>query len=200
MIRMEAKNSIYLFILILFASCGGKTFDSTEEYMKYINDEENGFSQVKEINGVKVKLTFKPTDFMVLQELSNSSNQTVSKESLKNKYDKNLYFVLSYSRDNKELLSTISTSREEYNSIQDALTFGMTRKVSLVNQDRDTIQMIDYNFARTYGMSRSTNLLFIFKRDEILKKSKELIFNVQDIGLAIGDIKFKYSAEIVKEN
>ena len=189
MLIMKKNNLLFFLFFLSFIGCKKEVNLEKSELIDYVNNEDNGFSQTKEINGVKMNLTYRPTDLMVYQEMSNLGNEKkINEDSIKNKYKNNLYFILSYGRDNKEILSTITKSREEFNAIQNTLTFDMLNKVSLVNQDRDTIRLIDYNFPRTYGMSRATSLLFVFERNEILKKSDELLFNVNDIGVGTGDV------------
>lgn len=199
---MKRENKfLLLFILLFLISCKNDLISNEEDLIKHIKDEENGFSITKEINGFRINSIYKPTDLMVLNETSDEANNNVSKiDSLKLKYKENLYFILSYSRDGKELLSTITESREKFNSVQNILTFDMMNRVSLTNQNNDTIPLVDYNFPRTYGMSRSTNAIFVFKRNQVLEESEELIFKVKDIGIGIGDINFKYSADLIKNN
>lgn len=200
--NMKRENKVLLlFILCFLVSCKNDLISNEEDLIKHIKDEDNGFSITKEINGFRINSTYKPTDLMILNETSDDVNSSVGKsDSLKLKYKENLYFILSYSRDGKELLSTITESREKFNAVQNILTFDMMNKVSLTNQDNDTIQLLDYNFPRTYGMSRSTNAIFVFKRNQVLDESEELIFTVKDIGIGVGDINFKYSADLIKNN
>lgn len=191
------KNSLYVLIISCFLSCNLRSDKNHAELLKEVNDEKNGFTQTKEINGVKLSLTYRPTELMVSQELEQIGDIKVSKDSLINKYKKNLYFILNYSKNDKEILSSISESRQKFNEVQNTLTFGMRDKVVLVNNKKDTIPFLDYNFPRTYGMARSTSLLFIFKKDENFDDSNTVTFTVNDIGLGIGDVKFKYSLNTI---
>lgn len=180
-------------------SCNSNYDKNYAELLKDVNNEENGYVQTKEINGVKISLAYRPTELMVSQELEQLGDIKISKDSLKKKYNQNLYFILNYSKNNNEILSSVSESRQKFNEVQNTLTFGMQEKVALLNEKKDTIPLLDYNFPRTYGMARSTSLLFIFKREENLEKSSTLIFSVNDIGLGIGDVKFKYSTDIINQ-
>jgi hypothetical protein len=199
---MGIRNSFFcLFILLSIISCKKEIQAEKSDLIEYIKDEENGLSQTKQINGITMNVTYRPTKLMVYQEIENKvQKNTINEDSITNKYKNFLYFILSYSKDNKELLSTIGSSRESFNNVQNILTFDMINRVALVNEKKDTIRLIDYNFPRTYGISRSNNLLFIFERNKILEKSKELTFMVQDIGIGTGDVKFKYPADVIKDN
>lgn len=191
------KNSLYLLIISCFLSCNLRSDKNHAEILKEVNDEKNGFTQTKEINGVKLSLTYRPTELMVSQELEQQGDVIISRDSLMNKYKNNLYFILSYSKNDNEILSSISESRQKFNEVQNILTFGMREKVALVNNKKDTIPLLDYNFPRTYGMARSTSLLFIFKKEENFNDSNTVTFYVKDIGLGIGDVKFKYSINTI---
>jgi hypothetical protein len=191
MIRNKKKWLFVLSVLLLI-SCK-KTFKSREDYIAYIKDEDNGYSQTKEVNGFKVNLTYKPTELMF--DDTKMSNEKM--DSLKKSYEKVIYFVLSYSKDNKEVLSTISSSRADFNNIQNMLTFRMKEKITLTTENNDTIPMLDYNFARTYGMSRASTMLLVFERSKLLKNKDKLEFNISDIGLGIGDLTFRFNKHII---
>lgn len=198
---MKKNNFSFLALLFVFISCNKNAEIVKKELVDYVKNEDNGLSQTIEVNGVKINLAYRPTDLMVYQEMSvNNEQKKVNKDSIRNKYKNHLYFILSYSRDNKELLSTIATSREEFNNVQNILTFDMRKRICLLNQDKDTIPLIDYNFPRTYGMARANTLLFVFKKDEVFEQSDELIFNVKDIGIGTGDVKFRYNKDIIRNN
>ncbi len=193
------KNSLVVFLLVLFVSSCDKKFDAVEEINDYIKDANHGFSQTKIINGIKINLTYKPSEVVAINEFKNSNYSEKRKDSIKKNYNKYLYFLLSYSKDDKEILSTIPQSREEFNSIQNTLTFEMNDKVTLTNNSQDTIPFIDSNFSRTYGFARSTNILLIFEKNKDFNGSKEIYFNLADIGLQTGDVKFKYTTSIINQ-
>lgn len=191
--KNKIKLTTIIFIMVFIYSCR-KSFATKEELVAHINDEDNGYSQTKVINNVKVNVTYKPSELMVYQEeLTPTEKQ---KDSLLKKYNQSLYFILSYSKEGKEIFSTIKESRSDFNDLQNTLTFGMNKKVSLTTTKKDTVPLIDYNFPRTYGMSRSTTLIFVFKKNEITNNG-ELSFNIEDIGIGTGDIKFKFNSKII---
>lgn len=193
------KNSLLIVILLLVVSSCNKSFDTVEETFTYIQNEDNGYAKTKKINGIDINLTYKPSDLIAGQEFSNNHYSEAKKDSLKKVYNKYLYFVLSLSKNNKEIFSSFPQSREQLNSIQNTLTFEMNKKVSLVNSNKDTIPLIDFNSPRTYGMAKSTNVLFVFERNELVENSDEFYFNLQDIGLETGDVKFKFDETIKKQ-
>lgn len=189
-----------LFILVCFISisaCSSKSFDTKEDLWTYLKDIDNGYLQQKNINGYDFSLFYKPTDLMVELELGqDKSKQKVKK--MREKYQQYMYFTLSMSRDNKELLSTTPKNKQDFGVLVNQLAFGMREKVHLFTQQKDTIKMLDYNYPRMYGMSRSTTMLFVYPREEKYLKEDYLNFTIQDLGTYTGEVKFKISSHKLK--
>jgi len=183
-----------IIILLTITSCT-KTFNSEKELLDYIQDESNGYIHHKTVNGVDFTLLYKPTDLLVKQELGDDMGNKNKIMELRNKYSKYLYFNLSMSVNNKELLSVAPKNRNEFGTMVNQLAFGMKDKVHLYNAKKDTIELLDYVYPRMYGMSHATSMLFVYPRDEKKLKEKELNFTVEDLGLYTGEVKFKINAE-----
>tara|TARA_R110002051_G_scaffold2660_1_gene14298 strand:+ start:39628 stop:40197 length:570 start_codon:yes stop_codon:yes gene_type:complete len=180
-----------------------KSFDSKKDLWNYLIEENNSYLQKKKINGYDFSLLYKPTDLLVEQELGtfNESNLTLRKEKIKilrEKFQPYMYFILSISRDNKELLSTTPKNQQEFGVMLNQLAFGMREKVTLFTSKKDTIKMIDYNYQRMYGMSKSTTMLFIYPKDEKYFKSQYLNFTIQDLGTLTGEVKLKIETIKIK--
>lgn len=187
---MIKRNSLFLILIVIISSCGNKSFDTAEEIVAFISDEDNGYKYSKEVNGVTYSLQYRPTDLMVQQELVGISNE---KEiiRLREKYSKNLYFNLSMSIEGKELLSNTAIDRNKFNQLVNDLVFNMPEKVSLLSAKKDTLSIIDCIYPRMYGMSNSTTILIIYPRDKEILNEEFIYFIVQDLGLNTGEIKFK---------
>lgn len=180
-------------------SCNKKTFNTEKELLTYISDEENGYVQHKSVNGYDFSLLYKPTDLLVKQE----AGSDVTKEEIKNlreKYSKYLYFNLSMSKNNQELLSTAPKDRNEFGAMVNQLAFGMGDKVHLFTKSKDTIELADFIYPRMYGMSQSTTIMFVYPRNKKILDEDYLNFTVEDLGLYTGEVKFKINNNlIVKE-
>ncbi|PHS08073.1 MAG: hypothetical protein COA88_07205 [Kordia sp.] len=179
-------------------SCSNnETFESEQELWGFIKDPANEYTQNKSINNVDFQLLYKPTDLLVQQELGDKvSDSLIGK--LRNKYNKQLYFSLSMSSNNKELLSSLPKNRAEFGIMVNDLAFGMKEKVYLINQQKDTIMMLDYVYPRMYGMSKSTNILFVFNKNEDKIKSEYLNFTLSNMNIETGDVKFKIPTKIIE--
>lgn len=193
------KNKLFFFILLfVFFGCNGLP-DNLEELKEYVANPNNGYIVDKEVNEVQIKAMFRPTKLMVLQELENyDAVGNREKDSLFKKYNSAYYFLLSFQKDNNEILTSVAGSREEFNNLQNNLTFKMNELVFLTN-GKDTLNMIDFISPRTYGMSKSTNVLMVFKKDSKKISNDTFELNVKDVGLATGDITFKFPTKLIED-
>jgi hypothetical protein len=189
--------SLLLFFFLLLTSCANKTFNNEQELWTYLKNPDNGYLQQKNINGYDFSLLYKPTDLLVAQELGEDTSKE-KKTALREKYQKQLYFTLSMSRNGKELLSTTPKNRQEFGAMVNQLAFGMGEKVHLFTQNKDTLELLDYNYPRMYGMSQSTTMLFVYPRDEKQLREETLNFTIQDLGTYTGEVKFKIETDKIR--
>ncbi len=192
-----AGSLVLLLSLVCLISCKQNTFDSEKELWTYLKEEKNGFQQHKTVNGIDFTLTYRPTDLLVKQELGEAVTGEAI-DSLRTKYRQFLYFNLSMSQNNKELLSTVAGSRAQFGAMVNQFAFGMGDKVHLFTREKDTIPLLDYVYPRMYGMSNSTSMLFVYPRDEKITGSEYINITVEDIGLGTGDITFKIPVKTIK--
>jgi len=203
---VEAKVGISLVLcFVLCFSCNNSTFKNETELLTFLKDETNGYIQHKTINGVDFSLMYRPTDLLVNQELgtsttlSNRSDATKERiKHLRDKYSKYMYFNLSMSMNNQELLSTAPKNRNEFGAMVNQLAFGMGDKVHVFTQSKDTLELADYVYPRMYGMSRATTMMFVYPRDADKLDQDNLNFTIADLGLYTGEVKFKIPTKLLK--
>jgi hypothetical protein len=191
MLNMIIRNSIYLLLILVITSCGSKTFDSTDELLEYISNEDNNYKYSKSVNGVEYVLQYRPTDLLVQQELGDENKDKNEIEKLRKKYSKFLYFNLSMSMNNKELLSNVVSDKEQFGQMVNDLAFNMDDKVHVFTPQKDTLAMTDFVYPRMYGMTNSTTILIVYPRDKEFLKEEYLNFTIEDLGLYTGEVKFK---------
>lgn len=193
------KKSFFLFVIVFVVSCSSKTFSNKEDLWQYLRDEDHGYLQTKKVNGYKFSVLYKPTDLLVEQELDSSTAPEKIMQ-LRDKYKKYLYITLSISKNNKELLSVTPKNRQEFGTMVNELAFGMGNKVYLYTPKKDTLDMLDYNYPRMYGMSKSTTMLFVYPREKKYLAEDYLNFTIGDLGTYTGEVRFKIDTEkIVNE-
>lgn len=184
----------YLFyiLILLLLNCTSKTFESTDSIWVYLKDTDNGYLHKKSVKGYDFSLLYKPTDLLVYQELTEKERDDEKRiEELRDKYRQYIYFTLSISRGNKELLSVTPRNRQEFGKMVNDLAFGMGNKVHVFTPKKDTLELLDYVYPRMYGMSQATTMLFVYPRDKKYLKEKYLNVTIQDLGTYTGEVKFK---------
>ena len=193
------KSLLLGFLGILIIGCQGhKTFNTEDDLTMYLHEESNGYTQHKTINGVEYTLLYRPTDLLVKQELGDASATETQVQTSREKYNKYLYFNLSMSKNNKELLSVAPKHQNEFGAMVNQLAFGMDQKVHLFTQSKDTLEMADFIYPRMYGMSRATTIMFVFPRETEPLNEDYLNFTIEDLGLYTGEVKFKIDTKKIK--
>jgi len=191
------KNSLLSLLLLLIISSCTKTFDTQEEMNDFIKDEDNGYNYKKTIVGVDYVLQYRPTDLLVKQELGDEIDVT-QLEKLRQKYNKYLYFNLSMSKNNQELLNGVARDKAKFGQMVNELAFGMEEKVHLYTPEKDTLAMADFIYPRMYGMSNATSIMIVYPRETKFMNQDYLNFVIEDLGLDTGDIKFKLNMQALQ--
>jgi hypothetical protein len=191
-----ARNSLLLLLLIFISSCG-HTFETPEEMTAFIADEDNDYQYKKKVNDVDYVLQYRPTDLLVKQELPEKYNpQQV--EALRAKYSKYLYFNLSMSKNNQELLNGMARDKQKFGQMVNDLAFGMDEKVHLYTPEKDTLEMADFIYPRMYGMTNATVIMLVYPRDDKFMKKDYLNFTIEDLGLDTGELRFKLKTQALQ--
>lgn len=195
---MKKRNSLYLFLTVLLISCSGSTFDTTDEILSFVSEPDNGYFYKKSVNGVDYKLQYRPTDLLVQQELGDSKDKkTIAK--LRNKYNKYMYFNLSMSMNEKELLSNVVGDKAQFGQMVNDLAFNMDEKVHLFTPEKDTLTMTDFIYPRMYGMTNATTIMLVYPRDKKYLQEAYLNLSIEDLGLYTGEVKFKIKTQPLQQ-
>jgi hypothetical protein len=185
---------LILFLLLAGVACssGPMTVADLEAYVK---DQENGLTQAVESNGYTIRVTYRPTDLWVKQEVGEERFPDAQElANLRSKYNAYYYFIVSLSRNNKEALHQLEGGMEQYSDLVQTLSFRMPQYTTLTTSASDTIPVGDFMLNRTYGLSRSTDLLFVFSREKA-GDDAWVQFNLNEFGLGTGNQRFRFDRE-----
>ena len=185
-------------MVICLSACSTPTFDTREELNDYITREDSEYLVSKVVNGVDFNMLYRPTDLLVSQELGENYT-AIAVDSLRAKYGDYLYFNLSMAKNNQELLNGLAADRNRFGAMVNTLAFGMGEKLNLITASRDTIALADYIYPRMYGMSRSTTMMLVYPKDEVLEAMGDyFILTLEDLGFGTGEVQFKFSKKIIE--
>lgn len=192
MLEYKFRSAFLLFFGILLWSVSCKTrYPLDEEALKnYVLDVDNGLTLTKEKNNIKVSVTNRPTGLLMARELPGRlASEKVVKE-LQLKYDDHYYFVVSLSKEGKELLYQANGGYNDFSDRLRTLAFRMPQYLNMTTAT-DTIPISDYVFPRTYGMGGATELLVVFEKSKT--KEKEWVqLNLNEFGFGLGNIRFRF--------
>lgn len=183
----------------VLCSCSNNSFNDKELLTIFLQDKDNGYSSYKSVNEVDFNVIYRPTDLLVEQELG--ENYTVRDiESLRKKYKNHIYFNISISKNNQEILSSLTNDRNSYGEMVNELAFGMEDKLNLITETRDTISMTDFIYPRLYGLGQTTTILIVYPREEVLREGDSFKIVVKDMGLGTGDVGFRFKTNLIEKD
>ena len=190
--------SFYLILIVSNVSCSEKEFGSEKELWAYVKEDVNGYHYQKSVGTVSYSLTYRPTDILVMQELSGKLSN-IEIDSLRKKYDEYLYFNLSISSNGQELLNERVGNKGAFGNLVNQLAFGMGEKVDMISSKRDTLALLDYVYPRMYGMGNNTNMLLVYPKEKSLLNQEYFHFTIEDLGFSTGEVSFKVKTAPIKD-
>jgi len=162
---------------------------SKQELAQYISNKKNGLVKEQEINGTRIRLSYQPTCMLVIRELEpEQKNDSVVIKTLEEKYNSHYYFLMRFSRNGKEAIRQLG-SFSSYSDMVQVLSFKMGQFVNLTTAQKDTVQLADYLFDQTYGMSDANTVLLSFEKEKIMD-GKSIEINIGECGFGTGALKF----------
>lgn len=162
-----------------------------EALAAYVDDPAHDLHQVQQVAGVNIQVTYQPIDLLVSRELQGQVTTQAQCDSLRRKYAGSIYFLLSLSRDGKELLQP-REGFTEYSALLQTLAFRMNDYTRLVTSQGDTLRPANYYLDRTYASASSSQLLFAFPQVPLTGTWQ---FQVRECGLGIGNVSFPFEAK-----
>lgn len=198
------KNSFKVFIAILIClifSCRNSELEY-KEYLKYLADKDNGLVKEASAGGVKVKVKYLPTDYLIYKAAHNSDS-VASKaqiENLHKEYENSLTFILTLGPADGESFSITRVginSYEEFAQRIETMSFNMKEYISLVVGDKeykpDLIQLESIN-----SLEQSKNIIVVFNTVDkagvnIMQDDLVFIYNDELFLTGVNKFKFKKS-------
>lgn len=185
------KSVCVALVCLVVTACGYREL-SQEELVRYIHDETHGIHKSAVVDGTAIDVTYRPTDLWVHQETGGNAVSAVAIDSLRKKYDRYYYFILSLSKNEKEAL-TPAEGLGTYGDLVQTMSFRMAEYVTLTTPS-DSIPVGDFMLNRTYGLSRSTEVLFVFGKEKTVG-AEWVQFNLNEFGLGTGNQRFRFKVK-----
>lgn len=172
------------------------------EYIKWVENTDNGLRSEKIIKDYYFRLQYKPADYIVLRELGVEKSYKANLfNQRKAELDSFYYFNLDISSADKSqsILSNQLNNNEEYYARLNYFTTFAQQDIKLISND-DTIACALYHFERTYDLSPFNTIVLGFKQPKesnFLKYDLQILFDDQI--LSIGQINFLIDRKKLKK-
>lgn len=173
---MKVYKLTWLSILIpILLSCGRNEISSYEEYVKWLNDEENGLVMNKKVDGITIKLKYMPSDYLAYQDLSGEKSINKSAiDSIVSGYQKSLTFLMTLGVDGKmkkgDIMYQDISNYEEYKQKLYAMNFEVEQLTILTLGDKKYKPVLS-SLENVYGLTDSRNITLVFVPDTENEKS-----------------------------
>jgi len=188
-----SNKIIYILISTLFCliSCTPKELNEKELYA-YLQDEDNGLFQKVNKDPFSVSVMYKPSTLMAKLEIEEGMSK-IEIEEIKTRYEKNLYFVLSFSYKGQDLFNAFSNDKQKFSELNNNLSFGM-KKITFLKSDLNTkLTLVDFFYTKKYGLGTGSKILLAFNKEKLLNQTKSKFYmTVKDIGIGIGKTVFSF--------
>ena len=179
------------------SSVNKSAFESKElfpsEYVKWVQNKDNGFLKEQTNGDMTFSLLYKPIDYIICQEERKDDIKTESVKTKTAELGGMDYYDLKISLDKEqgELLKYKIAAPAEYNERVKYFAFDMQKDVMMIHGS-DTISCAMFHFEREYDAAPEAIFLLAFPKHNKIGK-RTILFHDKVFGNGI--IKFDYSGK-----
>ncbi len=189
-----SKTAFHTFFIIGFMLSACVSSLKQEEVPAYL--EKHDLMLEKDINSIKYKASLVSNEIITRQLIVGASGKDQI-DSLKSVYEKYFYFSVEVSKSGTDLLAS-QAGTPQYNEVIRNFEFGIGEKANLTTDQGDTLQLLDYSFPRTYGLTNSSKILFVFEKPDLVK-TEYIEFTLGDFGFNTGDVRFRFRTKNIQK-
>jgi hypothetical protein len=202
---MKRIIRISLGCLLLFAlgSCG-KKINNMSDFSSYLNEQENGLTMRKAVNGVVITVQYLPPEYLALKESRDSSlQQPASYDSLLSYYRRSESFIVTFGPDEakgnqSDIMFDDVNNFQEYVDRSMELNFDMEEKIRLKTGDKEYAPVLS-SLENTYGLSKDRKVNLVFTPDKNTD-NQQYDFVYEDETFGVGTLHFSFDKKRIQEN
>lgn len=186
-------------LLVLMSSCK-EEIHTLSEFNQYINNPENGYKQIKSVNGVMITVLYTPPEYLALKKME--ERKVKSREiydSLLTENKLSLSFIMAFGPDESKGNSTDImydgiANFKEYTERALTLNFDMENNVEL-HTSKGTFSPALSSLENTYGLSKDRKVNLVFTPSSTkneLADADDMDFVYSDETFDVGILHFSF--------
>ncbi len=162
---------------------------------------ESEFVKQKKIKEFNYKLKYLPIEFLISNELRDSSPSEEMVDSLKKNYEGMEYYELTLSIDDfkDETIKYNVADMQEYQNRLSYLSFSMQKDINIIQKNAQTAPCKLYHYERTFGIAPHAKVLIGFSKEDLNPQTTERTVVLNDNLFNKGLIKFNWSGSTLLE-
>ncbi len=178
--------------MFFFSSCAKKTA-SPQEYISWVEDEDNGLSVGKSFDDISYTVLYKPVSYVVAKEFINGGiKQEGIAKRIKDLGDMQYVTLRIKSLKANELMRAGIKDESEYYQRLEYFMSDIQNDIYLI-EDQDTLPCILNHFERTYGIAPYNN--FVLGFGKTMHKNADKIFVFEDKLFGTGKVMLRIEAK-----
>lgn len=180
-------NSIYI-VFIFIASLGcGKQHLTAEEYVQWVNNQENGIHTVKQIGNIKIDVLYTPLEYIIIKEARGKKIDSVLYKERKSELAGMDFFTLRLSDIKLDLVDDPSFSQQEINERLYYFSYAFQNDIALETNGKLLPCQI-FHFERSYDLTPVKTFMVGFEREPSSSMlDRTLVLEAKKLG--IGKVK-----------
>jgi len=182
-----------LFIILISFSCVEKKKLKPNEYISYMNSNENSFTRERKFNNIKYKLKIQPAEILALHE-NDLSAEKIQKSI--NYYKDKLNFILIIEDDGSYKVRSTVFEKEKYGTVLSYANTDLKKDFTLIN-GKDSVYCSLLHLESANSIQPVIRMTIGFTGIQKLESDLTLIYN--DNIFSNGPLKFYYSKEALND-
>jgi hypothetical protein len=178
---------VYTFFI---AACALEKQVDEKALVSFIDNNDNGLKKTIEEKGFTLTMKYKPVDFIARQQMEKGTQKEY--DSLTSYFSKYIYFNLLVTYDGKDLESGFGLDPGSFAEKVSYLSSDFSQSIKLLTK-KDTLDILDYAYSRSYGIG-SSNFLLVFNKPA----TEQFEIEVKGYQLGFGKIAFPFTQTDIK--
>jgi hypothetical protein len=189
--NMQVNKQLF-YLLVFLGACRPSALPE-DKYLNWMKDQKNGCHKVKKVGDISLEVQYKPTDFVMAEEIDGRMLSAQEYSNRKKEIDGLQYFDLRI-KDNSGLIEGETGSKQEMNERLYYFSYEFENDLTLIDGN-DTLPCVLYHFERTYNLKNTRNFVIGFeKKNRKEMEDKCLVIDSRALGLGIVKIKIDKEA------